>query len=552
MKLVPSIALLFACALHAAEELPVVPRIESVGLFKNGVAVVRASFEAKQAGSYRWEDLPRSIHGSFWVESDGVVSVRATTRMVAEPAAGPTGQLQRDLAGQTLTVRLKKGSEGGESPVISGKVWTLPEQPAKKTWDSAFSSPPNPWLSVTQGARMELPVSTGNFLVLEGERGRQFVDLGSIASFSVDGEETPATRKVEKPVMVFEVAEPPKDGGRVRISYLARGLAWAPSYRLDLKEGGKLAIRRSAVVRNELIVLQDTEVQLISGFPNIEFAHVDSALWGGATLAAFFQQLGQPAGSGVGAASQQLVMYNSMAPTAAATLPDFQEKGAGDDLYYESVGKRSLEPGDSLSLELPAAETKCERVVEWVVTDPRDGRGHYLSRSEKEGNEPWDALKFTNPFDFPLTTTPVVITEAGRFRGQSLSQWVNPGQSTCLRVTKALSLQTRSTEMEEEGQREVVWVGGNDYRRTKVKGTLELHNFRNKEVTLDIRAGFSGEMLESEGKPVTRLRTEGVTSVNPQRELAWTIKLAAGEEKTVTYRYSVWWISRRKKNGLRL
>lgn len=538
MNLVSSIALLLVSALHAAEELPVVPQIESVGLFKNGVAVVRASFETKEAGSYRWDELPRSIHGSFWVESDGVASVRATTRMVAEPAAWPTGQLQRDLAGQTVTVRLKKGSEGGESPVMSGKVWTLPEPPVKKTWDSNFSSPPNPWMGVTPGGRMELPVSTGNFLVLEGERGRQFVDLGSIASFSIDGAEAPATRKVEKPVMIFDVVEPPRDGGRVRISYLARGLAWAPSYRMDLGEGGKLAIRRSAVVRNELIALRDTEVQLISGFPNIEFAHVDSALWGGATLAAFFQQLGQAPGGPGGAASQQLVMYNSIAPPAAATLPDFQEKGACDDLHYESIGKRSLEVGDSLSLDLPAAETKCERVVEWVVADPRDERGRYLS-NVKEGNEPWDALKFTNPFDFPLTTTPVVITEAGRFRGQSLSQWVNPGQSTCLRVAKALSLQTRSAEMEEEGQREVVWVGGNDYRRTTVKGTLELHNFRNKEATLDIRAGFSGEMLEAEGKPVTRLRTDGVTSVNPQRELAWTIKLAPGEEKVVTYRYSV-------------
>nr|MCH1922942.1 DUF4139 domain-containing protein [Shewanella ferrihydritica] len=81
----------------------------------------------------------------------------------------------------------------------------------------------------------------------------------------------------------------------------------------------------------------------------------------------------------------------------------------------------------------------------------------------------------------------------------------------------------------EEGQRELVWVGGNNYRRTTVRGTLELHNFRGKEVTLDIRAEFSGEMIEAQDKPVARLRTEGVTSVNPRRELLWTLKLAPGE-----------------------
>ena len=84
-----------------------------------------------------------------------------------------------------------------------------------------------------------------------------------------------------------------------------------------------------------------------------------------------------------------------------------------------------------------------------------------------------------------------------------------------------------------------MWVGGNDYRRTKVKGTLLLHNFRGKEVTLSIRSCFSGELLEADGSPEARLRTEGVTSVNPRRELVWTLKLAPGEEKILAFRYSV-------------
>ncbi|MCW1883854.1 DUF4139 domain-containing protein [Luteolibacter flavescens] len=542
MKLVLATGFLFAVSFHASGEIPAVPQVESVGLFKNGVAVVRASFEAKEAGSYVWDELPRSIHGGFWIESDGVVSVRATTRMVDEAVAVPTGILQRDLAGQSVTLRLKKGSEGGEAPVVSGKVWALPEQPVTKSWDSGFFDASSSWRGISP-PRTETPASTGNFLVLESASGRQFIELYSIASISVDGPAVVAKRESEKPVMVFDVSQPPRDGGRVRITYLARGLAWAPSYRMDMGEGGKLSIRRSTVVRNELIGLRDTEVQLISGFPNIEFAHVDSALWGGATLTAFFQQLGQDTSrvSGArGAATQQMVMYNSVSAAPANALPDFQEGGAGDDLNYESIGKRSLAPGDSLSMELPAAETTCERVVEWVVKDPRDAYGRYLSSGmQRDENEAWDALKFVNPFDFPLTTAPVVITEGGRFRSQGLSQWVNPGQSTCLRMTKALSLQTRSSEVEEEGQRELVWVGGNNYRRTTVRGTLELHNFRGKEVTLDIRAEFSGEMIEAQDKPVARLRTEGVTSVNPRRELLWTLKLAPGEQKTVTYRYSV-------------
>ena len=60
-----------------------------------------------------------------------------------------------------------------------------------------------------------------------------------------------------------------------------------------------------------------------------------------------------------------------------------------------------------------------------------------------------------------------------------------------------------------------------------------------QEAVVTIRAEFSGELLEADGDPEKSLRTEGVTSVNPRRQLDWTIKLPAGEEKELTYRYEV-------------
>jgi hypothetical protein len=138
-----------------------------------------------------------------------------------------------------------------------------------------------------------------------------------------------------------------------------------------------------------------------------------------------------------------------------------------------------------------------------------------------------------------MTTACAVIMEGGRFRGQSLSQWVNPGQRTSLRITKALSVRTESSEVEEEGQREIVWIGGNDYQRTKVKGRLEMRNFRGKDLMLTVRCEFSGELLEAEASPEKSLRTEGVASVNPRRQLDWTLKLPAGGEKVLNYRYQV-------------
>ena len=157
---------------------------------------------------------------------------------------------------------------------------------------------------------------------------------------------------------------------------------------------------------------------------------------------------------------------------------------------------------------------------------------------ESEGA--WDSVIFQNPLKFAMTTASATIREDGQFRGQSQSNWTNPGQRSCLHITKALSLQTDHTEVEESGKREnEVWIGGRRYYRTTVKAEATARNFRSSPVTLLMKAQFSGALTEAEEKPGDTLRREGVFSVNPRHELEWKLTLPPGAEKKVTYRYTV-------------
>jgi hypothetical protein len=63
-----------------------------------------------------------------------------------------------------------------------------------------------------------------------------------------------------------------------------------------------------------------------------------------------------------------------------------------------------------------------------------------------------------------MTTAPAMIVAKGRFNGQQMSYWVNLGEETTLHITKALSIRTRSVEQAVAGEREIVWVGGEEYR----------------------------------------------------------------------------------------
>ena len=147
-----------------------------------------------------------------------------------------------------------------------------------------------------------------------------------------------------------------------------------------------------------------------------------------------------------------------------------------------------------------------------------------------------------NPFDFPMTTAPATIVHGARFQGQRTTTWVNPGEETTVRITKALAVRTDAVEYELDGAREPVVLGGREYRKVGVEGVVQLCNHRKEEATLVLRREFSGELrgtVGAEVPPVAKLLERGVYSVNRRQELVWTLALAPGEERRLAYTYDV-------------
>ena len=532
-----SFILALPCSTTWAGETAITPATRSAALFKNGVVLIRTGFDAPAAGDYVWVDPPPSVHGAFFVEGVQGIAVRSTQRDM--PATGVemlTGSLQQDLSGADVSVTL--AGEGGQTfSEVQGTVWRQPAD-TKRTWNTRYD-PQNPYASLIQGnAAGQGAQMSGSYLVMEAGGGRQYLATSRISAVKVL-KPAAARPPVTHSVLIFFVPA----AGPVDISFLTRGMAWIPSYRVDLTGPKQLRLTQSAVVRNELMDLPAAELQLLSGYPNIKFSHVDSMLSPGANLTSFFQQLSQDGRPAQGSMSQQMA-YNSISnsASAAAPLPEPDKATAGEDLHAESIGKRALAAGDSLSLDVASANCECERVIEWKVPDYRDDYGR-LTRQRQQGHDdesdPWDAVQFPNPLKFPLTTAAASVTEGGKFLGQSMANWTAPGQTVCVRITKALTIRGEYSEVEEEGAREKIWIGGNDYQKTRVKGELKLANSRSEAVKVVVRADFSGELLEASNDPAKSLRPDGVWSVNPHRQLEWTITLPAGKTQTLTYRYAV-------------
>jgi hypothetical protein len=334
----------------------------------------------------------------------------------------------------------------------------------------------------------------------------------------------------------------------IRVTYLTHGLGWAPSYRVDLSDPKTLSLELATVIKNELSDLKDAEVRLISGFPSIQMANVRSPLAANVSWAEFFSQLAAGPGRFQPLAQQQVVnnyTSNSRFPVNIALDLSATPTGEGVDMHFQMIGKRSLAKGDALSLTLARNKAAYERVIEWLIPDNRDEHGRYTGRGrnrDEERDDAWDALRFKNPFPFPMTTGPAMVTADGKFNGQRTSYYVNAGEETVLRITKALSIRTRNVEQEEvdkNGDRDLVYVGGNRYRKSLIAGEIAVSNHRKENVKLLIRRRFSGDLQSADGAPKSFLREEGIWSVNRRNELTWTLPLAGGEEKRLQYRYSV-------------
>lgn len=525
-----SLLALLACAAPAlADETPVKGKIVAADLFKNGLVVVRAEVALGGPGTYVLDEVPQPVHGTFWVESTGKVEAVMKMRDVELPAAEtPPGNPQEDFAGRKVTIHFR----GEKLPPVVGTMAKL--KPAKRDEAAAVL-----YGGVPQASR---------YLVIQTAGGRSYVDATEVATIET-GEA--GTVKRRQPRMLLTLGPTDAANTAVTVRYVARGLAWAPSYRIDITDPKTLTIEQHAVVRNELADLDGTDVRLISGYPSVQFSRVTSPLSARTSWATFFQELSNRGGWDADVLSnsimsQQVVMRNPASPNfALGAIPT----GEGVDLHYQSIGKRTLAEGEALALTIASGKAGYERIVEWLVPDTRDENGHHVgdrrrgggSSSDDDDETAWDALRFKNPLAFPMTTGPVTVTAGGNFNGQRTSHWVNAGEETVLRVNKALSVRTRATEYEEQrpDARDEVWVGGRRYRKVAVAGELAMSNHRKETIQLVVRRRFSGELVESVGDPKLLLREEGVYSVNKRSELLWTLPLKAGEERTLKYRYTV-------------
>ncbi|GEM_PF-461969 len=547
--------------------------ILSVGLYKNGLAVVTRRITPDANGVARVDGACRPAYGTFWHSADKPVTITAETadllRDRDEQAAlsswtdtyagrevmitfriAPTLSDNLSAAERNGGIRVKSFSIGENDKLFTLKGTVVAAQAARKPpaaqsrrYYYGYPEPTRP----APAAELTLRLKTGSTVVIP--------EANVVSAWAEDGIACDIERQA--PIWRFEGTAKP-----FVVQYLTDGATWTPSYRLDLK-GEKGSVTMTADLNNEMMDWDGTEVSLISGFPNLLYAGVPSLLGWGMSFNLYRDAVNAVENAdpwAVGGAKMrsgvmsQSVMMNS-APAdgfdISAAAFAVNESGAGSDIHYRSIGQVSLKKGATRSVPLGAGETAIKRIVDWNLSDTRDEYGRNRNNDNKDAQILWDAVRFTNPFDFPMTTAPIEVTEERRILGQAKSTWTNPGDTTLVKITKALSVTGSYSEVG-DGKTVSSKIGSlkaedrfdfqsRHYRREIVTGTFVVQNFRNVPASLIVKKTISGEIMETSIEP-TKNRTPPTQDchVNLERVLTWEFDLKPGEKREFTLTYWLW------------
>jgi len=511
----------------------VTTKVRSAALFKNGLAFVqRTGMAPADATLARIDSLPVPTHGTFWVStgSAGPALTSAVARKaerLERLAATNLLELLRANVGRKLSLSL------GEKETLVGTLVSMPDpRPYDDENRSRYGYAPQPIHSLLlfdTGSGMSAldPHQVLRLAASEGTLNREFE------------QKSPGTS------LTLNFAAATKAPAPFELDYLERGLTWVPSYSVDISEAGKALLTAKAEVINEAEELTGATLQFVTGYPNLQFAHVADPIALRGNLDAFLNALGsQPSSLQQSQVMTQAVMSNSFdGGAASASLPVAPDPSQGgvEDLFLYEQRDVTLARGERGLYPLFSKRVPCEHVYEWKIADtvveryPREDE-----RRPPPQEEIWHSLRLSNDSNVPWTTAPAMTQKGGNLLGQDTLRYTAVGAQTLLRITRALDVQGEQVENEIARERNSTKIGNTSYDKITVHGKLKLTSYKRENVQLEIEKRIQGEVTKNPGAAKVELLAEGLFRANPRAKLSWSVALEAGKTLVIEYEYSLY------------
>lgn len=484
--------------------MPLELKVVTASLFKNGYAVIVREASVRSSGQYSIEEIPAAVLGTMWVTASPGVKLRELVATMQESESeSPTESMDEVLAlntGKTFTFWLVDKTQ------LSGKI------------ESAAGS-----LIIIQSA-METRIFPKSLVQQISSTDSQII--------------WKAKRKSSKRVIRFtaETGAP----GKLFIVSLERGLTWAPSYAIDISDPAKLELTSKAVILDDIVDLNNIEVRLITGFPNVPFIGYFDPFAIAQSVDQFTSSLMQMGTASDYRRDAGIALKQNAAPMGSfdnAFAPNVLPGFTAEDLFFYRQPNVQLKRGDRGYYVLFTFESSYQHIYEWDIPD-RINETTYVNRDDQAGDV-WHSIKFTNSSKQPLTTAPATIFKNGEIMGQDMMRYTSAGADATVKMTKALDVRAEDAEEEISRVRNDTQIRGSYYDIVTLKGTLRVQNRKSEAIKLRISKELTGEVLSADGNPTKTNIVKGLRAVNPRQRLVWTIQMKPADKQVLTYTYKV-------------
>ncbi len=530
-------------------------QVTQVALFKNGLAFfTRQGDLPKKAGPVEIGPLPAASHGTFWL---GWSPQARIENLATEPVDVMEGRLAVTIpellkANVGKRVRLEFASEFRAA--LQGVLKSFPE--------AADREPVNPYM--TNPIRPDTP--TPGLVIIETADGTVAIHPNSVDRIVfLQAAQTTVSDEFQRMAVRGTLAKPVRNGS-VSVHYLAKGMTWAPSYLIDVTDPEKATLTAKAAILNDIEDMENVQVDLVTGFPYMEFGEIISPLAKKEDLAEFLNALGTGASSGRGhgrySAITAQTMSNVAGPAGAAgaagrrgdagapAMPDYGTAESGEavgDLFFYPVENVALKRGATGYYPLFTERVDYRHIYQWDIPDYLDAwyywRYPYYGRRDDDQEQSqivWHSVRLANSTEMPWTTAPAMTSEDGRLLGQSTLTYTPPDEDVMVKITQALGIRAAHEELEVNNEVNAMTHRGYKFDRLTTETTLTVRSHLKEPVTISITKHMTGTLksanIEAEVKKLAMpVHSHWTWHLNPHSKLIWEVEIQPDEELIIKY-----------------
>lgn len=522
-----ALAALFVCTAASAQTGSPL-QTKSVSVFKNGQSFfIKSGVVTAQTGKWLLpEPAPAALYGTLWFNSpEGtltkVSSYPDTLREKKLENAVAIHELLRANIGKNVTGILDKEQS------FSGKIVEVSPAFLDEKGQPVYAES-----SLVTIADASLP---DRWTILPASQIRYLTQIQGKPNLQIEREKV-------KPRNLIELHfSNQKSGQPLDMSYLANGLNWAPQYLLELTSEKNATLTLQSEVSNNAEDLNNTELNLVVGVPNFQYATRSAYL-------VDFLNLMMPV-------TRNYNFSNALATQTANFDAEFLppppadvEGNANEDLFFYTLKNFSLPKGGRSMQTIFRENIGIGHVYECQLP-PNDENARFFEEdflfTPGQNHKVFHTIQTTNKTKQPWTTASVlVMNRQGENRpvSQDLLTYTPSGGTTYIKLTEAPDVKVEHAERELSRQRQAYM----DERRgfvldlVQVEGKIKVHNYKKQPLDLRLQRTISGTLKNSSVKWEKEEIVNPLNPVNRKAKVVWEKDVKGGGTLEITYTYELY------------